>query len=321
MKKLLAVVGMLAIATVVSAQPRPSLRLASGGEGGTYYTMALNMATYCADGLTLQVQKTGGSDDNLERLTSSNKADVGIVQKDILFKRSKINKDQSVSNLLAVMPLHGEAMHVVVKKSSPVMAFSELGAVVGRLGGYVGSKAGKKVGAYGGSIESAEIIRALSGVDYEVVPVADYVAGLTALEAGSIDALLAMGGAPLGWVNDKLDRAKHRLIPFDVPMERVSAAYRKINITYTKLGVNALPTVATDAILVTRNFNSTDKIQAVSLLRKCITTELTKMQEADDTHGQWQNVQRENLQVEGWSYFAGSQVTWPPAGAPRAIKR
>lgn len=301
------------IAGVASAQNvLPTLRLATGGETGTYYAMATNMATYCAPGLSLQVQKSGGSDDNIERLTSANKADIAIVQKDILFKRSKVNRDTAVANLLAVMPLYGEAMHVVVKRGTPIEHFSQLGSVQGRLGGYIGARAGKRVGAYGGSIESAEIIKYLSGVDYEVIPVNDNADGLNKLEGGQIDALLAMGGAPLGWVNDKLDRQKHRLIDYDASIEKVSAAYRTARITYTKLGANALSTIATDAVLVTKNFTSPEKVQAVSLLRKCITTELVKIQEADDTHGQWQNVSKDNLQVEGWSFFAGTPVTWPP---------
>lgn len=313
---ILASVLFLLVVTGASAHAQPtSLRVATGGDGGTYYTMGNNMATYCGQGVNLQVQKTGGSDDNIERLTSANKADIGIVQKDILFKRSKINKDTTVSNLLAVMPLHGEAMHVVVKKSSDIHKFTDLGAVAGRLGGYVGGRAGKKVGAYGGSIESAEIVKALSGVEYEVVPVADTAAGLAALGKGEIDALLAMGGSPLGWVNDKLNRGEHRLIPFDGNMEKVSGAYRRLNLTYTKLGVNALSTIATDAILVTRNFTSAEKIQAVSILRKCIVMELTKIQEADDTHGQWQNVDKDKLQVEGWGFFPGTPVTWPPTAS------
>lgn len=313
MRIVYATICLLLLGAALAWAQQPTLRLATGGETGTYYVMGNNMATYCSAGLNLQVQKTGGTDDNIERLTSANKADIAIAQKDILFKRAKFNKDASVANLLAVMPLYGEAMHVVVKKQSAVNTFTDLGAVVGRLGGYLGGKQGKKIGAYGGSIESAEIFKALSGIDYEVVPVADNASGLAALDKGEIDALMAMGGAPLGWVGDKLDRSKHRLIPVTVSMENMSQAYRRINITYTKLGVNALPTVATDAILVTRNFTSPEKVQAVSLLRKCITTELTRMQEADDTHGQWQNVQKDNLQVEGWSFFAGTPVTWPPA--------
>lgn len=40
---------------------------------------------------------------------------------------------------------------------------------------------------------------------------------------------------------------------------------------------------------------------------------VTKLQEVKDMHGQWQNVQRENLQVEGWSFFAGVPTAWPPS--------
>lgn len=332
MKRILVIATFLVFAALgvdaqAHAQNLPSLRVATGGEKGTYYAMGTNMATYCSVGLRLDVQKTGGSDDNIERLTSSNKADVGIVQKDILFKRSKINKDAAVANLLGVMPLHYESMHVVVKAGSTMTKFSDLGSVLpvkGSFGGFVGGKAGqpgKRVGAYGGSIESAEIIKALSGVDFEIEVVENIDTALKALGESKIDAILAMGGTPLSWVNEKLARGQHRLVQFDVPLEKVAGAYKRANITYTKLGVNALPTIATDAVLVTRNFTSSEKVNAVSLLRKCILTELVRMQEADDTHGQWQNVSKENTQVEGWSYFAGAPVSWPPSGAAAAGQR
>ena len=305
--------ALLLVAPVVAvAQNLPSLRMATGGEKGTYYAMSINMATYCGQGLSLQVQKTGGSDDNIERLTSSNKADIGIVQKDILFKRLNFNRDTAIGNLLTVMPLHYEAMHVVALEKSGLTKFSELGSVKGGIMGY-GAKAAKKVGVYGGSIESAEIIRDLSGVNFEIVVVENIDAALATMNESRIDAILAMGGTPLSWVDEKLKRGQHRLLAFDQPMEKVERAYRRASITYTKLGVNALPTIATDAVLVTRNFTSAEKVRAVSLLRKCIQTELTRMQEADDTHGQWGNVQKDG-QVSGWAVFPGMQVTWPPAG-------
>lgn len=306
-------------AGLTNAQGLFKLRVATGGETGTYYAMGNDMARYCSPGLQLDVQKTGGSDDNIERMTSANKADVGVVQKDILFKRAKINNDATVKNLLAVMPLHYEAMHLVVLTKSEVTKFSDLGAVKGGFLGR-GGRTAKKVAAYGGSIESAEIVKAMTEVNFELVVVENQPAALTALNDNQVDAILAMGGTPLSWVSEKLTRGQHRLVPFDVSIEKVQGAYRRANVTYTKLGVNPLPTIATDAVLVTRNFTSAEKVQAVSLLRKCILTELVKMQEADDTHGQWANVSKENTQVEGWSYFAGSVVTWPPTGGAHRRK-
>ena len=297
-----------------NAQDLPRLRIATGGEQGTYYAMAMNAANYCGQGLLLQVQKTGGSDDNIERLTSRNQADVGIVQKDILFKRLNYNKDTAVGNLLAVMPLHYEAMHLVALEKSGLTKFSELGGIKGGWMNY-GAKSAKKVGAWGGSIESAEIVRDMSGVNFDLIVVENAGAAVNALNAGQIDAVLAMGGTPLQWVDEKLKRGQHRFLVFDVPMEKVERAYKRVSITYTKLGVNAIPTIATDAVLVTRNFVSAEKVRAVSLLRKCIQTELVRMQEAEDTHGQWGNVQKDG-QVSGWAVFPGMQVTWPPTYGP-----
>ncbi|MDO8560640.1 MAG: TAXI family TRAP transporter solute-binding subunit [bacterium] len=313
-------VAVLAVAIIsigfADAQVLTKLRMASGGEGGTYYVMANNMATYCGEGLALDVQATGGSDDNVERLIN-NKADVAIVQKDILFKRAKFNNDAAVKNFLAVMPLHYEAMHVVVLEKSGIVKFSDLGAMKGR---FYGGSPGKKVGAYGGSIESAEIVKAMSDVAYEIVVVENQKAAVAALNSGQIDAILAMGGTPLKWVGEELKRGQHRLVQFDVPIDKVAGAYRKANVTYTRLGANAVPTISTDAVLITRNFTTAEKVRAVSLLRKCVWSELTRMQEADDTHGQWQNVQKDT-QVEGWSWFAGMQVQWPSGGGSAPVPK
>lgn len=302
---------------LANAQKLPKLRLASGGEKGTYYAMSNNMATYCGQGLTLDVQQTGGSDDNIERLIG-NKADIAIVQKDILFKRSKINNDAAVKGFLAVMPLHYEAMHLVVQQNSGVTKFSDLGAKKGGLFGR-GGKTASKVAAYGGSIESAEIIRAMSEVDFEIAVVENQPAALAALNGGQVEAILAMGGTPLGWIDNDLKRGQHRLIPFDVSIEKVAGAYRRANVTYTKLGANAVPTIATDAVLITRNFTTCEKVEAVSLLRTCVWNELTRLQEEEGNHGQWQNVEKDK-QVDGWSWFAGMKVQWPPTGGGQRKK-
>lgn len=318
MKRVSILVAILAIAvafaSIVGAQGLRRLRLASGSQGGTYYTMALNMKTYCDEGVSLDVQQTGGADENIAALMA-NKADIAIVQKDILFKRSKYGNDQAVKNFLAVMPLHPEAMHLIVLEKSGMTKFSQFGATKGRLGGLLGGNPAKKVAAYGGSIESAEIIKAMTEVNFELVVVADRKAALGALSSGQVDAVLAMGGVPMEWVEKELQRGVHRLVEFDASYETVQGAYKRSNLTYSKLGVNGLKTIATDAVLITRNFTTPEKVQAVSLLRKCVWTKLNEMKEADDTHGQWQNVERDQ-QVEGWSWFAGTQVTWPPAGAP-----
>lgn len=305
-----AVLAFMAGIADAHAQSLPKIRVTSGGEKGTYFPMVRNMAVYCAP-LQIENLQSGGSDENIERLLA-NGADLGIVQVDLLFKRSKIDNDDNVKKLLAVMPLHIEAMHVVVLDKSGLQNFSELGGKPGNWAG-MGKVKPKTIAVWGGSIESAVIIKALSGVNFEIDAVQNVDEALNKLNAGQVDALLAMGGQPLGWVKEKLKRGTHHMVTFDVPMERVQGAYRRTALNYASLGVLSKQTIGTNAALMSYNFTDPDKVRAISLLRQCLWDQLSKMQQDGDVHGQWRNVEKDK-QVDGWSYFAGVAVQWPPVG-------
>ena len=60
---------------------------------------------------------------------------------------------------------------------------------------------GHRVAAWGGSRVTAENIRARAGVPYEVVHAATPADAQRMLMAGEVDAVLAVGGAPLKWVS------------------------------------------------------------------------------------------------------------------------
>src|SRR3990167_3600735 len=97
----------IAIPGSIDAQSKLRLRLAAGSPGGTYYTMSQNLQSYCAP-IDLELVPTTGADASID-VMFGNKADIGIVQFDMLFKRSK-GGDKDIQGLLMVQPLHPESM-------------------------------------------------------------------------------------------------------------------------------------------------------------------------------------------------------------------
>lgn len=296
-------------------QGLPKVRVTAGGKGGVYYPMMMNLRTYCADVVTVEVLESGGSDVNIERL-NQNQADVAVVQHDILVKRLKYDDDAGVKNLLAIRPLHIEAMHPITNVNTGLNNFTELKSVPGVPGGFLGRGAkpaipGKKIAAWGGSIESAEVLKSMTGVDYQVEPVGSADEAIAALDTKRVDAIIAMGGVQLTWVNEKLKRGVHKFLAFDVPMGAIEKAYKQTSLTYTKLGANAIKTVGTHAVLVAYNNPSMEKMRAVAFFNECIQQRLTQLQGADDTNGQWRNV-KADARLEGWAPFvAPPGVVWP----------
>ena len=96
-------------------------------------------------------------------------------------------------------------------------------------------------------------------------------------------------------------------------MDTVQGVYKQASLTYPVLGANGIKTIATEAVMVTRNFTTAEKMMAVSLLRQCVWSQLKVLQETEGTHGQWQNVEATD-QIGSWPWYPGTKVQWPPQG-------
>ena len=290
--------AVLAFVGCASAQ---QIAVATGGKSGTYSRMLGQMSAMCTDGAALVEHNTTGSLEALDRLLG-NTVNAAFVQTDVLHLRAKTEDVGAIKTLLA---LHPEAVHIIARTDHPVKS----GGVLG-----VGGKerpvrelpdlAGLKVAAAGGSAITAQVIRLQSEVPFTVVPAESNEQALKLLAAKQVHAVIAVGGAPYPIV---AGLAKpFNLVSITGPtLEKLKNVYRPARLSYSKMGASGVPTVATDALLVTRAYKTPKMLDGLLGLRKCVLTHLDEIKETTGTHPAWQAVDPSN--VGKWPMLEGAK--------------
>lgn len=280
-------IAMMAI-TTFSAHAQ-SLVVATGSPGNTYSTMFKELASECGSSIQLTEKTTSGSNENVDLLVG-NKVNGAIVQTDVMFYRARTEDLSSIKTLIA---LHPEEVHFV---ASAVPKF--VGGVLG-IGGkettlsQVSELAGKKVGAAGGSVVTAQLVRLQGEVPYTVTEYPSNKKAIEALAADKIDAVVLVGGQPLSDVAN-LGTTYKLLSINDNLINKLKGVYRPAHLNYRTLGAAGIQTVATDALFVTRDYKSPKYVSGLKALRSCFATNLTDLQESIGKHPKWQQVKADN---------------------------
>lgn len=272
-----------ALASPVSAQ---QLRVATGSPSGTYSTMFKQLAGKCGNDVSLIEVNSSGSQDNINQLVG-NQVNGAFVQSDVLYLRARTEELGNVKTLLA---LHPEQVHLL----APVASGLKEGGTVG-----IGAKeviisditqlAGRRVGAYGGSTVTAQVIRLQSEIPFQVVSLDNEAEVAKALEARQIDAALFVGGAPLPFMSRLGGNYKLLSIPPSV-VEKLKGVYRPARLNYPKMNAAGVTTVATDALFVTREYKTPRVLDSLSKFRTCALASLDDLKETTGTHPAWQAV-------------------------------
>jgi TRAP-type uncharacterized transport system substrate-binding protein len=298
------VVGALLTSVIMSVARAQTLVVATGAEKGSTYTqMFTELAAACTRdkiGATLQAKFTNGSVQNLQLLTG-NQVHGAFVQSDFLFLMSKTDKAK-VENVKTLVALHPEEVHFIARSDTK----KEGGYGIGKftIGGKdvsfnsLADLRGRQVGAVGGSLVSAQAISQFSGLDFVPVGFPSNDALKEALLAGKIDAAVVVAGAPSALV-ESLD-GRYRLLPVD---DRTAAVLKDIYtpavLSYTNLNQSGVSSLSTQALFVTRTFDSANMRLVLAKLRNCFNTELPNIKDSLGTHAKWQNVK------------AGDTGKWP----------
>jgi uncharacterized protein len=278
MKRFLLLIPLLSSAALAQTS---FLNVATGSKGGTYATMYKNIGDMCIGASFLRERQTSGSVESVDLLLS-NAVSLAFVQLDVLKARDQIDGDPRAKDIRALLPLHQEEIHLIAKKPtknffgkiSGVTRFSELG--------------GKKVGAWGGSVVTANVLRGKSGINLEVAAFPNRDAALSALENGQVDAVLAVVGQPADWVKG-LDPQQYNLLPLDIDAAKLQGFYQKAKVIYPQFGAG-VETFSVQSLLVTRNFKSPDKKAQLLKYQKCAKSKLTNLQEDEGMHPKWNDV-------------------------------
>ena len=270
------------------AQTNSVLNVATGSKGGTYATMYKNLGDICTSASWLRERQTSGSVENVDLLLS-NQVSLAFVQLDVLKARDQIDGDPRAKEIRTLLPLHQEEIHLIAKK--PTKGF------LGRVSGVTrfSELARKKVGAWGGSVVTANVMRAKSGVNFEVAAFPTRDAALAALASGQVDAVLAVVGQPADWVK-ALSPQQYNLLPLDIGADKVSGFYQKAKLIYPDFGA-AVDTYSVQSLLVTRNFKTPEKRAQLLKYQACAKAKLTSLQEDEGMHPKWNDV---TFKAAGW---------------------
>lgn len=233
---------------------------------------------------------SSGTVENIDRLVG-NKVNAAFVQSDVLWFR---DKTESLGHIKTLLAMHPEQVHLLALTNSGL----KTGNIINRrevVFTGLDSLAGYTVGATGGAVVTANVIRLQSEVPFNVVEFEKGSDVLAALTAGKIQAAVFVGGAPLGLIESM--GAAYKLLPIVGPAaEKLKSAYRPATISYSKLHQSTgVPTVTTDALFVTRSYTTKHTIEALQNLRACVLRNLPDIKDTTGTHPAWQKVDPDNL--------------------------
>lgn len=277
--------------------------IGTGGAGGTYDVMVgKELMGQCKtqDPKTFGViNRDGGTIANIDNILA-NKQDAGVGQEDVLFLKKSVNPE--VNQLKVLFTLHPEEVHVFVKRNTGLRQADKvttkyMGLKEDRQPGAdinfnsVEDLAGFKVAAWGGSFDTARLIRANGGIAYEPVMYKDQASAFAALNKGEVQGVLAVAGAPAqNFEAIKDDNLK--LVSFkEDTVQKLVAIYNGGSVlNYTNLNSEGIKTVSTNAVLFTREFTDPSILRALSELRSCYVTAVATLKDKRGAHKKWRQV-------------------------------
>lgn len=285
--------ALAAVACFAGAQP---VQVATGGKDGTYSRMLAQMGSRCATATPLIESNTSGSMEALDKLME-NQVSLAFVQTDVLHLRART---EDVGQIKTLVALHPEQVHIVAREDQPLKS--------GGIAGFGGKSrpvtelsdlAGQNVGAAGGSYVTAQVMRLQSEVPFGVTNFDSNSAALKALDAGQVKAIIMVGGAPFPTVA-ALGKPYKLVAIAPATVEKLKGVYKPARLTYAKLGAAGVPTVATEAVLATRDYKTARMADALLNLRRCVVTNLDDLKERTGTHPAWQHVSGDNKGKWAW---------------------
>jgi len=328
-------IAIMALATFfVSQASAQQLKIATGSTTGTYTAEANDIKKFCGNELVLNVVNTSGSVENLDLLLG-NKVNAIWVQSDLLYRRSRNNDD--LANVKTLLAMHPEQLHFIAKSN----AIKDGGYKVGgmQLGGSevvlqdISQLQGRKLAAWGGSVETAKQVRLDSEIQFNLIQVNNFGEAIAALDAKQVDAVLMVGGAPMDDIAGNVEKKipglgpEYRLlsVPPQVVAKLKDSYPRQDRLSYSKMGAQAIPTVSVEALFVTREYKTAKMQESLAALRNCVITKIDEIKESDGTHPAWQKVFANNKGA--WPYYnlpgtasAAAPSTMTPAAVPAKKK-
>lgn len=283
---------LIAIPMMVSvAFAAPTLPVGTGSETGNYYGMMNDIGSYCGEylsnGLTLDIQSTGGSSENINGILNKQFA-MGIVQADVLsyFQRSRPNEvNQNV--IKAIAGLHDEPFHILIPRGwQPEVDKGFFGNLFGGddpVELNIQSLRDQVIGSTGGGMISARELSNAMDLNLRVVEV-----NSKELAKQKIP-LLLVGGVPYSPVVELLATKNWKLVSLNYhEIAGRAPIYKQTSLTYTMNGkITAVPSIAVQAILVGKSARKESRNRPMIELASCVTASIADLADDYATNPNW----------------------------------
>lgn len=289
---------MSVIGSQVFAADTTQIVIAADSSSGTYRKMLGEIIGVCAsDEFNIQEAKgvSGGAPGNLDALIN-NQAQAAFLHSDVFFANSQA--DPSYKRFQTLVALYPEPIHILTLRTSKTkkqgtFAFgTQEFNTLSDLKGFV-------VGAAGGGMYTARILQGQGEAGFKSI--AQFGSGKEVIEAlnnGEIAAAIFVGAAPLPNIA-ALDKNTYRLLPLDEAVgSKVKGVYRPVTINYAGLTNGPVQTMAPLATLLTRKFNTPNKVNGQRHFRECFYKNLDQLK--DNGSPNWQAVEPGDHGVLDW---------------------
>lgn len=288
-------VGLLAATFAFAQAPQigapVEFLIAAGSSSGTYEQLTKELASVTNDTVTFKIVPSHGAVENLDHLIN-NEAMVAMLHSDVIYQRysTMTNLPQRYQTLVA---LHSEEVHLLALTNPKRSTGGKLGTSWGSQPVLITTledlKPGTTVGAAGGGFVSANVIKGLLGMQYEIAQFNSGGEVLNALNKGEIDVALFVGGAPLPNLKE-LGPEYHLVSVSDVTASRLKQVYHPATLTYTKMSPQGISTIAADCILVARVYKTARFVSALRAFRAEFYSKLPELSETAGTHPKWSSI-------------------------------
>jgi len=288
-----------------------TVSLMTGSFGSTYAQVGADLASVLDNGTNLRILPVmgRGSVQAVADILLLRGVDAGIVRKDTLAYLDRKDFAKDIRNqFVYVAKMFNEEMHVVAPKSITSMKELDGKTVVVDLP------------------DSSTFVTAINVFDrLGIRPHLLYLEPRLALDMlrnGEVDAIVAIEGKPLQWLNQINDRNLH-LVPVEYakPLHDEYLPSKLSSADYPNLIAEggAVETIAAEAVLASYNWApNSDRYRRLSLLVETMFDRVAQLQRPP-FHPKWKEL-APRATVAGWTRFKGSQ-DWldrnmpPPAGA------
>jgi hypothetical protein len=237
----------------------------AGGTGGTYFPLSNEFKDVIesnTDGITVQVQSTGASVENVGSLARGD-ADFALIQNDVAYFAAngegiEAFQGSAVENLRGVATLYPETIHIVTLADTGVEQPSDLsGATINT--GDLGS---------GTQVNANQILEALGISDYSEQNTG-FSQASDQLKNGDIDAAFVVGGYPVGAIEELAATEDVRIVPIEgdnrQAVKDAAPFYADDEVPSGTYGLDsAVPTVAVQAMIATNAEQSEDLVETVT---------------------------------------------------------